>query len=249
MDQNIDSKLDSIIERLDLLTVSTVTTDTANEYQSSDTSKLNKALANANSEFPKIVINRQNAYAITGYADLDHIMNKIRPILSKHEIHVSQQKKDVDGKILLVTRVWHSTGQWIESRIYVKAKENVDHYGSLLNKLKRFEIMDILSLTVSEDPFDDDGEMATGRDKEVAEDGTKVKNLYNRKNISMQTISADEYDYLMDLMNTMPDYVQEIQEELEIRSLREMPKSLFAPTVKRINEVKLKRTNMRKRQS
>ena len=238
----LEEKIDLILEELSLIKNCQSLTD--EPYESNETSELNSALALANLEFPIIKINRQNPYLASGYSDMDEIMVKIRPVLGKHGLHLAQGKKLIDGVPILHTRVWHSSGQWIESRVLVSPTKNtIESYGSNLSSMKRFEVMDILGLTVSEDPFDDDGEADMTRANELAEGGANLKSLYDtsgysKKEESYAVISNVQYSELMKELDAEEAITEEILSGLHIRSFRELPASRFLPTINRIRKIK-----------
>jgi len=208
-------------------------------YESPKTEELNAALAIASLEFPKITVNRQNPYLASGYSDLHEIMCKIRPVLGKNGLHVTQRIKLKDGTTILGTRLWHSSGQWIESRVLITPSKNtIEAYGSNLNSMKRFEVMDMLGLTVSNDPFDDDGESDMEIANELAEGGAKLKALYNKKEESYAVINNTQYLELMKELDSDEYLAEEMLDKLHLRSLRELPESRFAPTINRIREIK-----------
>jgi len=237
-------KIDLILEKLEKLEALVLSTQVnfklkdEDRYESEKTDELNAALASASLEFPPIKLNRQNPYLASGYSDLHEVMTKIRPVLGKHGIHVAQRRKFEDGIIILRTRIWHSSGQWIESRVLISPSRNtIEAYGSHLNSMKRFEVMDILGLTVSEDPFDDDGEADMQNTTQVAGKGTKLKELYDKKEESYQTISENEYREIMKVLDLDESIAEDILEKLHIKSFRELPKSRYAPTINRMREI------------
>jgi len=208
-------------------------------YESPKTEELNTALAKASLEFPKILVNRQNPYLASGYSDLHEIMCKIRPILGSNGLHITQRIKLKDSTTILATRLWHSSGQWIESRVLIiPSKNTIEAYGSNLNSMKRFEAMDMLGLTVSNDPFDDDGECDMEIANELAEGGAKLKALYNKKEESYAVINNTQYLELMKELDKDEYLAEEMLDKLHIKSLRELPESRFAPTINRIREIK-----------
>lgn len=246
MDLNISNKLDVILNELkEIKNKEAKYRDfmSTEPYQSDKTNEINTAIAEASLEYPPIKINRQNPYLKSGYSDLHEINIKIIPILGKHGIHLSQIKKQVDGRTLLVTRLWHLSGQWIESRVFITpSKNSIESYGSNLNAMKRFEVMDILALTVSGDPFDDDGEADMEDEKEVVAMGSKLKTLYDTKKESYETITANQYEDLMLALDDHEDLVSEMLDSLKIKTLREMPKSRFPPTIDRVRRIVNKRS-------
>ena len=233
--KTIEDKLDLILKEFESLKSNGLN----QAYESEKTEELNTALANACLEFPPININRQNPYLASGYSDMHEIMTKIRPVLGKHGLSVTQRIKLEDALTVLATRIWHSSGQWIESRVLISPSKNtIEAYGSNLNSMKRFEIMNTLGLTVSSDPFDDDGESDMQEANELAEGGAKLKALYNRKEESFSVINNSQYMELMKELDRDEYLAEEMLDKLHIRSLRELPESRFAPTINRIREIK-----------
>jgi len=239
MEENkLDSKLDLILKELkNLKEMKSVSKE--EPYESIETKDLNESLAKASLEFPTVTINRQNPYLASGYCDLHEIMKKVRPVLGKNNLHITQRIKLVDGTTILCTRVWHMSGQWLESRVLVSPSKNtIEAYGSNLNSMKRFEVMDILGITVSDDPFDDDGEVDMGTANELSEGGAKLKALYNKKEESYEVISAAQYSELMIELDDEVTLTEDILEKLHIRSLRELPSSRFVTTINRVRKIK-----------
>jgi hypothetical protein len=230
--------LKAITEKLDII-LDKLKPGNDEPYQSITTENLNSAVANATLDFPKILINRQNPYLASGYADLHEIMIKIRPILGKNGLHLAQIKKLKDGATYLSTRLWHSSGEWIESRVLLNpSKNSIESYGSHLNSMKRFEAMDILNITVPEDPFDDDGEADMKDDNEIMEGGSKLKALYDKKKESFSVINAAQYRELMKELDDDQLLAENILDKLHLRSLRDLPESRFQPTIDRIRRIK-----------
>jgi len=234
----LEEKIDLILSKINT-SASLKTGPSEEAYESAKTEELNTAVASASLEFPNITINRQNPYLASGYSDLHEIMTKVRPILGKHGLHLTQRIKLKDGVTILATRLWHNSGQWMESRVLVSPSKNtIEAYGSNLNSMKRFELMDILSITVSEDPFDDDGEADMGEANELAEGGAKLKALYDKKEESYAVINNIEYGELMKELDEEESLTQDILDKLHIRSLRELPRTRFLPTINRIRKIK-----------
>lgn len=230
------------LKKLDEILLSLSKKDLDDVYESKETAELNEALAKATLEFPKINLNRQNPYLASGYSDLHEILSKVRPILGKYGLTIVQRTKPIDGLTFLITRLWHSSGQWIESRVIINpAKNDIQSYGSYLNSMKRFEVMNMLSLTVSDDPFDDDGESDMEEAHELTEKGGKLKALYDKKKDSYEVITASQYGELMMELDAEEDITQDILDKLHIRSLKELPKNRFLPTINRIRKIKMSR--------
>ena len=205
--ENFEKILDKINDKLDK-----ILSNNGNDFTSKSTSEISKAISKAYLEFPSIKINRQNPYLASGYADLHEILTKIRPVLGKNGLHITQIKRNQDGRTLLITRIMHITGEWLESRVFINPSKNtIEAYGSNLNSLKRFEIMDMLGLTVSDDPFDDDGEADMDLEREVVAKGASIKKLYTKKRDSYDFITEEQYKELMFELDDQEDLTEEIE--------------------------------------
>ena len=241
MNENTEHLLNEILEFIKKSTEKTI-----DPYQSDNTVELNIAVAKASSEFPLIYPNRENVFTGILFSDLDEVMKAVRPILAKNGLHISvQEKEEMSGTALLVTRLWHSSGQWIETRSRIDTVRNdLDSWASYTMKKKRFQIMELLNLTIEDDKYDDDGEAITQNSRKVAASGNRLSALYRKKKGSSRYISKDQYDTLMEMLDDLPGYVKDIQESLNISTLRNMPESLYFPTVERINNEVDKRKRM-----
>lgn len=111
------------------------------------------ALTNARAEFKAVVKNKTNPHFKNSYADLDAILEAITPALCKHELLVSQV---VEGDRLL-TRVFHSSGNYLESSYPLPYVADPQRMGASLTYARRYSLSAILSVA-SED--DDNGNSA-----------------------------------------------------------------------------------------
>lgn len=148
------------------------------ESQSESINELVVALAKAQAEFPELDKNREvevqtkagRTYKFK-YATLDNFLNTYRPILARHEIATTQQICDEvneEGKRrqLLVTRLIHSSGQWIGSAIPLYPVEDSQAYGSQITYKRRYALAPLLGVAAEED---DDGNRAVGNQAQPAE--------------------------------------------------------------------------------
>ena len=129
------------------------------KHESEQTSELNVALAKAQCEYPVITLNRKDRFLNNSYTDLDNIMVNIRPILGSNGISVTQRTKTFgDERTFVETRIWHSSGQWIESlERFRPSANNIDVYNSEINEIRKAQIMSLLNITIKNDVFDDNG--------------------------------------------------------------------------------------------
>lgn len=80
-----------------------------------ETNELAKALAAAQGEMKNATLNKINPHFKSKYADLAAVRDATIPALSKHGLAITQRTLFRDGNFLLVTRLEHSGGQFIES--------------------------------------------------------------------------------------------------------------------------------------
>jgi len=74
------------------------------------------ALAAAQGEMTNAALNKTNPHFRSKYADLAAVREATLPALSKHQLAMVQTTHfDGDGTFILVTRLQHASGQWMES--------------------------------------------------------------------------------------------------------------------------------------
>ena len=87
------------------------------------------------------------------YADIGDVLQTILPVLSKHGICVSQPTKILDnGSLVLITRVSHVSGQFIESE-YPICGSNGDHQqmGAALTYARRYALTTLIGVSAVDD--------------------------------------------------------------------------------------------------
>lgn len=129
------------------------------------------------------------------YTDLAAGLECIRPVLSAQSIAVFQvPTTDRNGNIILLTRLIHSSGQWVEGEYFVcktgdlLTKEGtVDHQkrGSALTYARRHSLFAIVGIAGADD--DDDGKSAS-----ISSNGDRVQR------IESQLVSNDQAKLIRD---------------------------------------------------
>jgi len=131
--------------------------------QSESLDALSEALAAAQGEMKNAVLNRVNPHFKNRYADLAAIRDAVVPALSKHGVAVTQFTDFRDGNSVLVTRLMHKSGQWIEGAYPLTQQTNPQAMGSQLTYARRYTLSAIAGISADED---DDAEIATANKKE-----------------------------------------------------------------------------------
>lgn len=127
--------------------------------RSSDSIKaLADALAKAQADIKAVGKDRTNPHFKNKYATLDAIMDAARPSLAKCGLSVVQGTEPHEGGVLVLTRLVHSSGEWMESGVLVPVdKQNAQGVGSALTYGRRYGVSAMLALATDED---DDGTAA-----------------------------------------------------------------------------------------
>lgn len=211
------------------------------KYESEQIKDLVAALSKAQGAYPSIGADRENPYFKSNYADLDMILKAVRPMLAQNGLSLVQDTRFTpDGSTVLHTRLYHSTGQWLETRARILPVKNTpQEYGSCLTYNKRYSAMALLGVTVAKDPTDDDAEVAMVHARDIIAKGPS--NKYNPKEQSLETITKEQIEELEYELVDAPDLAEMVMDKLQIQSLSDMPKSKYMVSLQRIREIKQKR--------
>lgn len=118
------------------------------------------ALVKFNTEVTTISKDAENPFFKNDYATLDHIMNEVRPTLSKHGLSILQLPSGDGTNVSMKTLILHESGEWLESEALIMkpVKNDPQSVGSCITYARRYSIASVLSLSTGED---DDGNAAT----------------------------------------------------------------------------------------
>lgn len=128
---------------------------------SQEIGEIAKALAAAQAELENVAKDAANPHFKSRYATLAGVLSEVRPKLAKHGVSLFQAPINGEGSnIGVMTRLMHSSGQWLESAIFVQpTKFDAQGVGSVLTYLRRYSAMAAAGVG----PEDDDAEAAVGR--------------------------------------------------------------------------------------
>lgn len=130
--------------------------------QSESINEIAAALAKAQGEMEPAVFDRVNPHFKSKYATLTAIMDTVKRPLAKNNLAVVQSLEGSRDAMYLVTKIVHSSGQWIadDGIPLVLDKNNMQGLGSAMSYAKRYGISSLLTVVADED---DDAEGAVGR--------------------------------------------------------------------------------------
>lgn len=232
------AKLDELISKK----AEKLATVPADSYQSESIDKLIADLAQAQGKFPSIQFNRKDAYFEEAYADFDSIMSVVRPILSEHGLAVVQQQRIHDtGVRMLHTILYHTSGQWIESRSrIIPLKDDAHTYASELMFQKSLALQSLIGITITHDVTDDNAYRAMMPTRLTSEKGTAL-NLQH-ENVSRDTITKEQLEELEYELAEYEDLAKMILDQWKLQTLADMPKNKYMKAIHKIREIKLLRS-------
>lgn len=125
--------------------------------ESESTQDLSAALAKAQAAMKPAIFNRVNPHFKNKYADLAAVLDAIRAPLADNSLSVTQTTEIRDGGFVLVTKLRHSSGQWIASEYPLPVAATPQQLGSALTYARRYSLSAIACIAADED---DDAEGA-----------------------------------------------------------------------------------------
>jgi len=131
--------------------------------QSPEIDKLAAALSKAQGEVEGAAKDSTNPHFHSKYADLGNVIAAMREPFAKNGLSIHQGPRGTNGDLCLVTRVMHSSGQWIEDGGFplMLDKANMQGLGSATTYARRYGLMSAAGIA----PEDDDGNAAVTNDK------------------------------------------------------------------------------------
>lgn len=152
--------------------------------------ELATALSKAQGEFDPALKDANNPFFKSKYADLPSVWAVSREILCKYGLSILQFPSTNEGKHCLITRLMHSSGQWMESSVdLLLTKNDIQGLGSAISYMRRYSMTAILGIVQD----DDDGQLAVQKKKEQE----KLK--------ESASIDAMQFSELNNLFSLCPD--------------------------------------------
>ena len=94
------------------------------------------------------------------YAPLPATLDGVRPVLAEHGLALMQSAESVDGRPAIVTRLVHTSGEWIESSPFAlkPQKDDPQGFGGAITYARRYSLEAFLGISGD---TDDDGHYAS----------------------------------------------------------------------------------------
>lgn len=133
---------------------------------STEIDKIIEALSTAKSGFKPIIKNKTGNTGSRDYkyADLPDIFDAINHSLNSNGLCASQSPEFREGRLVVTTRLFHKSGQWIENQISLKPGQDTPQgMGSAMTYGRRYGLTALLGICADDD---DDGASAQPEKKE-----------------------------------------------------------------------------------
>ena len=125
--------------------------------RSEQINELVTALSKAQGAMKNAAMDGENPHFRSRYATLASVLDSVRRPLSDNGLAVTQITEIRGEGLVLVTTLFHSSGQWLSSEFPLPLVEKAQEMGSALTYAKRYQVSAMLFNTADED---DDGNAA-----------------------------------------------------------------------------------------
>lgn len=178
------------------------------ETKSQEIGKLAEALAKAQAVIEGAREDNKNPFFKSRYADLKSVWAACKKPLTDNGLAVLQTVELVGERVVLVTTLAHSSGQWVKSYLpIIVMKNDPQSQGSAMTYARRYALAALVGVC----PADDDGETAMNRGS--SGNGTNL--------------SQKQLDHLSELSGMDREGFEKILSHLSISSLEEIPGSEY----------------------
>lgn len=202
------------------------------------------ALSKAQGEMQAAIKDKINPFFKSSYADLGSVWDAARPVLSKYGLCIMQTTELLsDGsKIVMVTTLAHTSGQWVKSYLPLNPSKNDSQgVGAALTYLRRYSLSAIVGVVCDDD---DDGETSVGRGK--SQHNQNNQHSQQSQHSQQHTQSAPdrlgkaEIIALTSLISTLDEensksFLDWIKKNFNAASLQDIPKSCFEKCMMSLN--------------
>lgn len=125
--------------------------------QSESVSNLAASLSKAQAEMGAAAKGAENPYFKSKYADLGSVIEAIKPSFAANELSYVQFPINGEGSAGVVTRLMHSSGEWIECGFLIPCKQDAHGIGSAITYARRYGLQSVAGIPAESD---DDGNLS-----------------------------------------------------------------------------------------
>lgn len=144
--------------------------------------ELATALSKTQGEMGHASKDTSNPFFKSKYADLASVIDASRPSLAKNNLSVSQVASCSLNGWVVISRLMHSSGQWIEgSTPILNTKGDAQGFGSAMTYARRYGMSALIGLTQDDDDANDASNKKATAIKEKADDLGKFEESSDSK--------------------------------------------------------------------
>jgi len=220
---NQDKLINSLTARLIELS-----SEVSNPFESVEVNELYSALAKAQLEMEVAKTGSTNPFFKSKYADLAAVVKASRPSLAKNGLSVIQRVLPNEaGALSLYTRLCHSSGQWMESRMPINPpKQDIQTLGSYITYLRRYSYASVVGVVAADE--DDDGEAGMQEPRK-----TGVASA-----VRVEFITKPQLQVISQELEGYEDILESLLTGFKIGKLSELPSKRYTTCLTRIREIK-----------
>lgn len=209
--------------------------------QSEVINELASALSKAQGEMQAAIKDKINPFYKSSYADLGSVWDAARPVLSKYGLCVMQTTELLADKIVMVTTLAHTSGQWVKSYLPLNPSKNDSQgIGAAITYLRRYSLSAIVGVVCDDD---DDGETAVGRGKSNTpqkQDNAPPRQDNVPQNQGNERVGKTEIIALTTLINNLDEesnksFREWIKKTFNAESIQDIPKACFEKCMVSLN--------------
>ena len=205
-------------------------------YSSDDISQVATALSKAQVEYRPLGVDKKGSDG--KYASLKLILACVQQALSKNELAFYQYTQILDqgtGGILLQTRLLHSSGQWVGSKVRLLFS-GVDKDNGRTLRFNQIEQAKAVLGIHADDEFEDNGDIQAERELlGIIKDPLKKVSV---EHTSWEKITKEQYELIAKELKGLPEVAKDIYAQYSITSLKDMPKDKFSDDYARVTRIK-----------
>lgn len=224
MDSNLESKVTTLLEKIDKI-------EKERKHQSEDVKDIIPALIKAQGEFGRVGAFNKGVYG--KYATLSDIWDKVGDPLLKNDLFLTQFEDVTFGHPpVLVTRIYHKSGQWIESRHALRPKAELKDptmdYGKQLTYFKRYALVGLLGVFVDRDMVEEEEQQYKQQEK------PKTSHFMQKPD----AILKEEAVTINNALIGYPNIRTALLKAYNINTVEDLPRQHFIEAMDRIKKIR-----------
>ena len=184
------------------------------------------------------------------YATLDGLIDMLRQVLPKHDLWFMQMPTTCEDSIELITRVYHTSGEWIEESIIFGKTElqggnDTQKIGASITYFRRYALASVFGVAADEDTDGQTPQMPNNYQKQTAHNqnvpaqpkrdpvpfimgvvGRRMKEGETKNSILRDFADILKLEVAVDVKDLTADELTALARELYVRDMKNMVKEV-----------------------